>query len=90
MKFKLSSGKMIEVNKTTPIELLSVSNQHVHWFWWVFWFLLCWPVLIILTIVGCTRKQYVVKIGEQFATFNKEYYQMVMQAMNEEPRSQDV
>ena len=34
----------------TDLEYDRPSYKGVHWLWWVFWFFVCWPVLLLVAI----------------------------------------
>ena len=86
MKFNLANGVSMEVDNKSEVQLLSKDSHPVHWGWWVGWALLFWPALLIVALISCFRKKYVVKVDGVVLILDENNYQLLLKAMNETPK----
>lgn len=68
MLFETVHGEK-EIDLSVPHYEMGSYHKFPHWGWWVLWLLLFWPMLLVLAIVGLTRKYCVICVGKE----RKEY-----------------
>lgn len=55
----------IPVNLSDSHEIVGSFKKFPHWGWWVFWLIVCWPVMFILAVMGMNDDVLMVKFGEK-------------------------
>ena len=50
----------------------------VHWFWWLFWAVMCFPVMIITAMIHINRISKIRKFNEEQARQQSEFRKDIM------------
>ena len=74
MLIKSLCGQQLHITNDTTFEFISMTNHYPSIWYFLLWSLLFWPVVILLIIMGLTRRAYVCKVGGVIVTLNQEDY----------------
>ena len=74
MLIKSLCGQQLHITQDTTFEFISMTNHFASIWWWCGWLLIFYPVIVILIIMGLTRRAYVCKVDGVVVTLNQESY----------------
>ena len=55
---KTMKGMKISLDKVSKADIISRENDWPHWFWWLFWIVLFFPMCALLLLYGLAIKKY--------------------------------
>lgn len=58
-----------DIDLSLPYYEMGTYNKYPHWGWWIFWLILFWPIMIILLVVGLSRKHYIIAVGKEMEKY---------------------
>lgn len=74
MLIKSLCGQQLHITQDTTFEFISMTNHYPSLWWFLGWLLIFYPVIVILIIMGLTRRVYVCKVSGVIVTLNQESY----------------
>jgi hypothetical protein len=87
MLIKSLCGQQLHITQDTTFEFISMTNHYPSIWWFVGWLIIFYPVLILLIIMGLTRKAYVCKVDGVVVTLNQQQYNSIMMLNNKKESS---
>lgn len=78
MLIKSLCGQQLHITQDTTFEFISMTNHFASIWWFVGWTLIFYPIVLLLLIIGLTRKAYVCKVNGLVVTISKDQYTSII------------